>query len=265
MLLNPKDFHYDYFHQKRGDGLSGAIHIGTPKTNGFCRVLVKDLYASDAINEYLGCNIGQRIGVNTPRAWLFKPPYSKKKIAGIDFSHAVGIEYLENLGATHIESYENKESTVQTIQGRLLHILMDEGDVISFADSMNRVYTFDFADGLFPPNFEKCIGTPVMYMRFSEDSDEMYYERIISGVERSVRDDMRWYLEDLKEEGISEEIVDFAFSSFKERFMSEYVKNQFSDLFQDIEVVFSGEVAVFTTALLKSAYNAMIGVTAIAA
>ena len=54
MVLNPKDYTYQYFHQPRGDeGDSGIIHLATPKKQGLCQILIRDYKVSDAINEFI--------------------------------------------------------------------------------------------------------------------------------------------------------------------------------------------------------------------
>ncbi len=146
MLLDPKDYTYQYFHQPRGDeGDSGIIHLATPKKQGLCQILIKDYKVSDAINEFIGCNIGQRIGVNTPKAWLFKAR-KQQSYAPINFTQAVGVEYLEGFDEEKGRSFETEELTAQTIRAELLHILMRETDQRSVAYCNGKIYAFDFAD-----------------------------------------------------------------------------------------------------------------------
>ena len=259
MLLNPKDYTYQYFHQPRGDeGDSGIIHLATPKKQGLCQILIKDYKVSDAINEFIGCNIGQRIGVNTPKAWLFKAR-KQQSYAPINFNRAVGVEYLEYLEEFDEEkggSFETDELTAQTIRAELLHILMRETDQRSVAQCKGKVYAFDFADGM----YWTIIGEEILafFSKWQVGNGFTKYQKLILNQEVSARREMRQYFNNLIEKGISAELVYTTYSELRDNIISVVEKDGFADLVQEIRDVFSESIACFVKELIGAVCNTLI-------
>ena len=248
MLLNPNDYEYEYFQQNRGvDGRSGPLYLGTPKRKGLCPILVKSERMSDAINEYLACNIGLRIGVNVPKAWLFDP-----KIAAndnrINFLKAVAIEYHEDFDEISKIDTESEELAIQMIKGGLLHSLMNEEDRFSLAKSNGKVYAFDFAISLIPEGWGGDTWWNILFPIDKHHIAEICREE----PKRHV-----WiYLKNCYEK-MSEDLVYTTFIVFKGDFMDEYDRDGFSDLLENVSHVFSKEAADFAKSLLQSVYDAL--------
>ena len=256
MLLNPKDYTYQYFHQPRGDeGDSGIIHLATPKKQGLCQILIKDYKVSDAINEFIGCNIGQRIGVNTPKAWLFKAR-KQQSYTPINFNRAVGVEYLEEFDEEKGRSFETDELTAQTIRAELLHILMRETDQRSVAQCKGKVYAFDFADGM----YWTIIGEEILafFSKWQVGNGFTKYQKLILNQEVSARREMRQYFNNLIEKGISAELVYTTYSELRDNTISVVEKDGFADLVQEIRDVFSESIACFVKELIGAVCNTLI-------
>ena len=153
MLLEPNDYRYKKLKQPRGNGDSGQIYIGMPQKEKLCTILIKDYLVSDAINEFIACNIGLKMGINTPRAWLFTQEESPSTRSQIRFYRAVAIEYLDGLDEGIGGSYETEELARQTIQGHLLHYLLKEDDQISLGDMVpHSTFTYDSMTGAWVPD-----------------------------------------------------------------------------------------------------------------
>lgn len=256
MLLNPKDYTYEYFNQPRGeDGDSGAIYIGTPKKAGLCAILVKDYNISDAINEFVGCNVGQRIGVNTPRAWLFKAERPSRNVP-INFVHAVGIEFLENFDEQKGRSFETEELTAQTIRAELLHILFRDTDQHSLAHCNGKIYAFDLADGVYWDNMNDQLLS--FFNEWSVGNGFNKYQRMILDQETSARLEMRQYFHNLIEEGIAGELVYSVYSEMREKIISVIEEDGFSDLVEDVRKAFSDGVACFVREIIGAVGNTLI-------
>ena len=256
MLLNPKDYTYQYFHQPRGDeGDSGIIHLATPKKQGLCKILIKDYKVSDDINEFIGCNIGQRIGVNTPKAWLFKAK-KQQSYASINFTRAVGVEYLEGFDEEKGRPFETDELTVQTIRAELLHILMRETDQRSVAQCNGKVYAFDFADGM----YWTIIGEEILafFSEWQVGNGFTKYQKLILNQEVSARREMRQYFNKLIEKVISAELVYTTYSELRDNIISVVEKDGFADLVQEIRDVFSESIACFVKELIGAVCNTLI-------
>ena len=259
MLLNPDDYSYQYFKQPRGDdGDSGRIHLAMPKKPGLCQILVKDYKASDAINEFVACNIGQRIGINTPKAWLFKAKKTNRTINTdpINFARAVGIEYLEGFDERKGGSFATEDLTVQTIWAELLHILMRETDQRSIAQCNGKIYAFDFADGMYwQINNEKVLG---LFKEWIVGNGFTKYQRLILDQEVLARREMRQYFHNLIQKGIPGELVYKTYSELRDNIMSVAEKDGFADLVQEIQDVFSESIACFVKELIGAVCNTMI-------
>lgn len=238
MLLNPGDFKYEYYKQSRGhDGDSGPLYLGTPiSDNNLKPVLVKSYLVSDAINEYIGCNLGQRIGINTPQAWLFRPD-TETTITGIDFTKAVGIEYLEGLDEKSGRFFDNHELTVQTIKWIMLHKLMGEDDTDAIAFHDGKVYAFDFASGMYPQFFGASI--PEMVTSPKSGNGLSLLDRILHGFKESVFNSLRKMDLEPNLIDVSEQLFLKAFLDIQSRFIEEYNKNGFADMLEEVETVFS--------------------------
>lgn len=256
MLLNPADYEFEYYHQARDyEGDSGPIHMGIPKRNDLCRILVKDSYVSDAINEYIACNIGQRIGVNTPRAWLFEQDVTKGETE-IQFDRAVAIEYLEGLDDSVKGSYDTEDLAVQTIEGILLHLLMTEQDGKSLARYNGKVYAYDFATSL----YHQFIGKNLPDRFYTQvNSNGLYlYEDHIIGKENLIRKSIRDYFEFMEKIDLPDHFVERVYEGVKDRFVEVYNHNGFQDMIQEIGLVFSEEAALFVEYLLASMDHALV-------
>lgn len=257
MLLNPADYTYQYFNQPRGtDGLSGPIHIAYPLKDGFCTVLVKDHSIRDAINEYLGCNIGQKIGVNTPRAWLFKAKNSRAKVK-IRFSQAVGIEYLDGFDDHNPGLYETEEKTIQMIKGKLLHIMMGEYDrKASLACFNGKIYAFDFAMGMYEESFGN--GFLEFLKNVPAENGFTWYEKTILKHEVDSRRALVNLLEGSLQNGVPWKAISIAYSEVRDNMMRAYAENRFEDLVLEIEEVFSDSAGRYARALIDSTYNMIV-------
>lgn len=256
MLLNPKDYSYQYFRQPRGDeGDSGVIHLGTPKKQGLCQILIKDYKVSDAINEFIGCNIGQRIGINTPKAWLFKAK-RQQSYAPINFTQAVGIEYLQEFDEEKGRSFETEELTAQTIRAELLHILMRDTDQWSVAQCNGKIYAFDFADGMYLDIIREEV--LAFYIKWQVGNGFTKYQKSILHQEMTARREMRQYFHNLIEKGIPRELVYTTYSELRDNIISVIENDGFADLVQEIQDVFSESIARFVKELIGAFCNTLI-------
>ena len=256
MLLNPKDFTYEYFHQPRGeDGFSEAIYLGTPCKDELCPILIKSAYYSDAINEFIGCNIGQRIGVNTPKAWLFNPKGTSKQ-SKINFYRAVGIEYLEGFNeGDENGSFENEELAKQTIKGKIFHLLMGDYDNRSLALCNGKIYAYDFADGMYP----KGMGIKLISDFFTKRNKHGFteYEHRMMAHEEFARGEIRAYRYGLRNERDQMDLWPVVYTELRDSLMKEYEKNGFEDLIMEIRTVFSEDAAMYVRDLIKSTLSMM--------
>ena len=258
MLLNSNEYTYTRFKQARGhDGDSGKIYLGTPVKTGLVPILVKSTFYNDAINEYIGCNLGQNMGINTPRAWLFDPEFNKK-ISGIDFKKAVAVEYLDGL-VDCTASYEPNYYK-QTMNGEMLHLLLGEADGISHGLYQGQMYTFDFATSLYPEAFHNTrpVLNPLFYTRL--DNGFLLYRHISLGEETYSRRQLLRYVESLVIPGIfSEEIISI-YEDFKKRFLEYYDTEGYMDLIEELELVFSSDIAEVTTRLFGGMQQALVSI-----
>ena len=247
MLLNPNDFKFEYYQQERGEGLSGSLYLGTPKREGLCPILVKSARMSDAINEYLACNIGLRIGVSTSRAWLFDPKIKAKEKL-VNFHKAVAIEFHEDFDVKSPIDTENDAIAIQVIKGVLLHLLMNEEDRTALAQSGGKVYAFDFAISLIPKDW----GEDTIWNRIFPIN-----KLRIAKMRREEPKTTIWgYLRE-KYKQLPEDLVYTTFIVFRSDFMDEYERNGFSDLLENIRYVFSEEASDFAKCLLQSVHAAL--------
>ena len=102
------------------------------------KLIVKQMNAMDAANEYLACSIARLLGINTSTAWLFS---SHKQIKRISFRHSVGIEFLEDFVlATKEDLIQLPNEVARCI---ILNLLVNQEDGMSFSVHGNRIYTYD--------------------------------------------------------------------------------------------------------------------------
>ena len=256
MLLNPADYTYQYFKQPRGtDGLSGPIHIAYPLKDGLCTILVKDHSEQDAINEFLGCNIGQRIGVNTPRAWLFKSDNFPGNI-GVNFSQAVGIEYFEGFDERHLGLYETEEKTIQTIKARIFRVLINDSDKAQLACWNGNIYTFDFAGGMYEEEYGHGFLDISKYI--PTKNGFTMYDNLILGHERNSRSHLMDLFLELRASKVFRGAINIAYSQMRDAMMKIYAENRFEDLVLEIGKVFSDSAARYAGALIDSTYNMIV-------
>ena len=242
MLLDCCDYEYSYYRQARGrDGLSGKIYLGKPLKRGLKPILVKSSHRTEAINEYVECNLGRRIGVNTPQAWLFEV---NEPLPGldIDFTHAVGIEYLEGLQDTNIGSFETEELAVQTIKGVLLHALMGEEDNVSLGLWNGKIYAFDFAEGNYS-DWDMYF-TPEGYEDVRFNGFKPPQLNILNKVS-SIRKNIDQYLRRLDEFGVTWKIVADTHGEFRRDYLEFYGRRGFTDMIQEIECVYTPRLAKY--------------------
>lgn len=256
MLLKPNDYGYKKLRQSRGNGDSGQIYIGTPRRENLCTIIVKDYMVSDAINEFIACNIGQKMGINTPRAWLFSQIEIPTTRSRIRFDRAVAIEYLDGMDENVGSSYETEELARQTIQGHLLHYLMKEEDQISLAWYKGKIYAFDFAASLYLQARIKNL--PLEFTSIKQPNGLTFSDVFVLRAETSIRRDVVGYINSLERRGISDELAVAVYEDFKRRFLTIYNREGFSDLLYEIEMVFSKEAANYVKDLIGSMQQALV-------
>lgn len=256
MLLKPNDYKYKKLRQSRGNGDSGQIYIGTPQKEKLCTILIKDFLVSDAINEFIACNIGLKMGINTPRAWLFTQEEIPSTRSQIRFDRAVAIEYLDGLDEGIGGSYEKEELARQTIQGHLLHYLMKEDDQISLARYDGKVYAFDFATSLYLQAGRKDL--PSQFTDLKLPNGLTISEELVLRTETHIRRDIARYINSLESIGISDELAIAVYEDFKGRFLTIYNRKGFDDLLYEIEMVFSTEASNYVESLIGSMQQALV-------
>ena len=251
MLLDPNDYDYRYFKQKRGkEGDSGLIYFGKPKLKELCPILVKSYDLTDAINEYIGCNVARRIGVNAPRAWLFErwyPDFDK-----LDFEKAVAIEYLDFSKESGDEFDDNEKLAKQSIKCAIFHRLMYEREDTSYAIVNGDVFTFDFANGMLPQYFVGTNNSEKRYNGFTK----LGYE--IMKWQHDSRKNAIDYLKKKEAQGEYKGLATSAYMELRERFIEEYNNNEFLDLIADILEAFGVEYAHVAAIMIDSMQQALV-------
>ena len=251
MLLDPNDYDYRYFKQKRGkEGDSGLIYFGKPKLKELCPILVKSYDFTDAINEYIGCNVARRIGINAPRAWLFEgwdADFDK-----IDFEKAVAIEYLDFSKESGDEFDDTEKLAKQSIKCAIFHRLMYEREDASYAIVNGDVFTFDFADGMLSP----FLGRLNNYEKRDDGFTELGYE--IMNWQHDSRKNAIDYLKAKEAQGEYKGLATSAYMELRERFIEEYNNNEFLDLIADILEAFGVEYAHVAVIMIDSMQQALV-------
>ena len=258
MLLNPMEYKYKRYKQSRKEiGDSGVIHIARPLRENFCTLLIKDFSTADAINEFLGCNIGQRIGVNTPRAWLFNNDkgYVNSKI---NFSCAVGIEYLDGLDDEDVRPFETEATTIQAVQGKFLHIILGEEDGKAIARHNGRIYAIDFAECMFSGLWGNEVSDVLREMPGQKGFT--LYERELFEQEVDPYKEMRSEIHWLLKKGVSKETITAVYSDIREKYMKCYNGNEFDDLVREIGESFTEYAARYAKDLLRATYNMIVDI-----
>ena len=257
MLLTPSEYDYSYFHQPRGkEGGSGPIYKGTPLKAELCPVLVKSVNVATAINEFIGCGIGKRLGVNVPRAWLFRTDTDYYH-DGIDFACAVGVEFLPGLEEKTGDLFANDEIAAQTIRANLLHRLVTDRDNFNYGLYNGKVYTFDFAISFYPEHYTVNV-VKAIKQAIDPDTGFDFYRRDTVGHEDDARRDMHKLVFGLQNENISDDLVAKVYSDMRDRMMAEYNKDQFSDLVADVEAAYSSHEAQVVRDRLFAMQQAMV-------
>lgn len=261
MQLNPNDYNYEIFRQNRGEGDSKTIYKGKPKRKGLATILVKDIDRQTAINEFLGCNIGQYINVNTPRAWLFRQdiePIDPR----ISFEHAVAIEFLDGFIPFPDKNNcdGNKEQKHQWLKCLFLHTMMNETDKYDCAFCNGKVYAFDFQSSLYPYG-NKIEAYMYAWRKLGEackgPNGFSEYEWYMLGREIFARKGTNIEIK-LQTEKYGDLIPD-AFMEFREDFMRAYNKSEgFKELVSEIGDVFLPENAIFVEDLLGRMQQAIV-------
>lgn len=259
MLLTPSDYYYTYFHQPRGkEGGSGPIYKGIPLKADLCPVLVKSVNVSTAINEFIGCGIGKHLGVNVPRAWLFRTDTDYDH-DGIDFACAVGVEFLTGLDAKVGNICANDEIAAQAIQAFLLHGLFTDVDNLDFGLYKGKLYTFDFDDTFYPEHFN--MGTDlaeVFRQTINPVTGFNLYRNENINFESVARSNMHKLVFGFQKENISDGLAAKVYSDMRDRMIAEYNKDQFSDLVADVETAYSSDEAQIVRDRIDAMQQAMV-------
>ena len=258
MLLNPNDYRYMYFQQHRahgGEGDSESIYLGTPKKPGLSKVLVKSHLESDAINEYLACNVGQKLGINTPKAWLFRSGTGRTE-KEINFNQAVGIEYLEGFNDKIGGSYDTEELAVQTIRGKLLHILMNEKEAYSLGRYQGKIYAYDFAEGLFHAAAGREF-SPLMFLGTKYVGIDKYISHIMI-VEDNIRRKIQEFADAIEEYEIASMVFQQTYEVVKNKYVELFNGESFIDLIREIDQVYGENACVYAYHLLTASYYALL-------
>lgn len=237
MLLNPKDF---TFKELKGfEGMSGTKYLGTPKDpEDSPRILVKCNYTSDMpINEYVGCNLGRMIGVNTPRAWLFVDSTKGR----INFHNAVAIEYLDGLDEKWRHHYDTEEYAIQTIQSDILHILMNDSDVIRPpAYFQGKLYAYDFGEGLFP-DLAMAKTDILVGDCLKRDNGFTRNQWTREVLEDKIRRRLRQYIK--RDHPVEKELVIRVYLDMRDKYITVCKNKGLNDMLREIAVAYSNDIS----------------------
>ncbi len=242
MLLNPENFEYSRFNQMRSDGNeygeSGPLYLA--KDYDGSKLIVKQMNAMDAANEYLACSIARLLGINTPRAWLFS---SHKQIKRISFRHSVGIEFFEDfLLATKEDLIQLPNEAARCI---ILNLLVNQEDGMSFGVHGNRIYTYDFGSAFgmginFQDGFLKEMKSP------TQEMSQFLIQKV---------NVFRRYLYDaisvLKKSDIPTDVMEVEYTDIRERFLSLMEQNAFEPLLEDISELYPKAIVNYYRMLLQ--------------
>lgn len=242
MLLNPENFEYSRYNQKRSDGNkygeSGPLYLA--KDCDGIKLIVKQMNAMDAANEYLASSIARLLGINTPTAWLFS---SHKQIKRISFRHSVGIEFFEDfILATKEDLIQLPNEAARCI---ILNLLVNQEDGMSFGVHGNRIYTYDFGSAFgmginFQDGFLKEMKSPTQEM-------SQFLTKRVNGFRRYLYD----AISVLKKSDIPMDVMEVEYTDIRERFLSLMEQNAFEPILEDISVLYPKAVVNYYRMLLQ--------------
>jgi len=92
-VLDARDFVFEPFYQKRGNGDSGELLIATHKKDVFHRYIVKHAFCDCAANEFVYNKMARAINLKVPDVKLFRLPQPLDDTL-FKTEYVVGIEYL---------------------------------------------------------------------------------------------------------------------------------------------------------------------------
>lgn len=246
MLLNPENYEYCRFNQKRNDGNeygeSGPLYMAT-RQDSF-KLLVKQMNAMDAANEYLACSLAQLLDVNTPKAWLFS---SHKQIKRISFRYSVGIEFLDDFSpATTEDMLLSPNEAARCI---IFNMMIDQEDGESYAVHKGRIYTYDFASAFtmginFQDGFIKEMKLP------SKELSEFLAQRI---------NEFRQYLYDavstLIKNDILTDVIEAEYKDIRDKFLILAESNGFEPILEDIGELYPEAIVDYYRMILNEISN----------
>lgn len=242
MLLNPENYEYCRFNQKRSDGNeygeSGPLYMATDQTGN--KLLVKHMNAMDAANEYLACSLAQLLEINAPKAWLFS---NHKQIKRISFRHSVGIEFFDGfINATKENMLHLQNEAARCI---IFNLLIDQEDGESYAVHNGKIYTYDFASAFtmginFQDAFLKEMKSP------SKELSQFLAQRI---------NIFRLYLYDainiLDKTAIPMDTMETEYMDIRNRFLSLFENNAFELILDDIKELYPIAIADYYRNILN--------------
>lgn len=204
------------------------------------KLIVKQMNAMDAANEYLACSIARLLGINTSTAWLFS---SHKQIKRISFRHSVGIEFLEDFVlATKEDLIQLPNEVARCI---ILNLLVNQEDGMSFSVHGNRIYTYDFGSAFgmginFQDGFLKEMKSPTQEM-------SQFLTKRVNGFRRYLYD----AISVLKKSDIPTDVMEVEYTDIRERFLSLMEQNAFEPLLEDISELYPKAIVNYYRMLLQ--------------
>ena len=241
MLLNPENYNYTRFKQNRTDGEeygeSGPLYIATHADGS--KLLVKQMNAMDAANEYLACSLAQILGINTPKAWLFS---SHKQIKRISFRHSVGIEFLDGLSLATKEDFLSCPN--EAARCVILNLIADQEDGTSYGIYNGHIFTYDFGSTFtmgvnFQDNFLKLMKLPpddlIQHLKNRRNSYRQYLNAAFDSITKSF---------------LPVEIVEDEYVNIRNIFIDLTKSNGFEPIFDDIGKLYPKAIVEYYRSLL---------------
>lgn len=241
MLLNPEEYKYTRFKQHRNDGEeygeSGPLYLAE-HTDG-TKLIVKQMNAMDAANEYLACSLAQLLNIYAPKAWLFS---YHKQIKRISFRYSVGIEYLENL--MPISKDELISHPHETAQALILNALINQEDGVEIGMHNGKVVTYDFASAFSMDNnlrdgFLKLMKNP------SEELQEHLKVRI-----SNYRDYLDSAYEVLLESDIPSDVIDEEYRKIGDAFLKLADQKAFKPILREMGEIYPHAIVEYYRSIL---------------
>lgn len=242
MLLNPENYDYSRFNQKRSDGNeygeSGPLYLAE-NTDGN-KLIMKQMNAMDAANEYLACAMAQLLSINTPKAWLFS---SHKQIKRISFRHSVGIELFEDfMPATKEDMLQSPNETARCI---ILNLLINQEDGMSFCVHDGSIYTYDFGSAftmgiIFQDGFLKEMKAPTQKLL-------QYLTQRAEGHRRYLYDAVSM----LRKYDIPVDVMEVEYRDIRDKFLLLMEQHAFEPILEDVNALYPNAVVDYYRMLLQ--------------